>query len=73
MFAHIHAVVRDLAVAVAGPRREFTCGDCERWRRCGLPPSKDCPVRLEQIARYGDPPPRRSAIIGCEGAWIELR
>jgi hypothetical protein len=34
-------------------RREsdFTCGDCERSDRCGLPPSDTCIVRAEQIAR----------------------
>ncbi len=30
---------------------DFTCADCERWERCGLPPDKDCIVRLAQIAR----------------------
>jgi hypothetical protein len=30
---------------------DFTCGDCERSDRCGLPPSDTCIVRAEQIAR----------------------
>jgi len=30
---------------------EFTCGDCERWDRCGMPSSDDCLFRAEQIAR----------------------
>ncbi len=46
------AVVK-LAKAVAGPPplSGFICGECERWRSCGLPPSKNCPVMLEQITR----------------------
>ncbi len=31
--------------------REFTCGDCERSDRCGLPPSDRCIVKAAQIAR----------------------
>jgi hypothetical protein len=38
--------------AAARQRRpEFTCGDCERSERCGLPPSDRCIVRAAQIAR----------------------
>jgi hypothetical protein len=46
------AVVK-LAKAVAGPSPDsgFICGECERWRSCGMPPSKNCPVMLEHIAR----------------------
>jgi hypothetical protein len=46
------AVVK-LAKAIAGPppMSGFVCGECERWRSCGQPPSKNCPVMLEQIAR----------------------
>ena len=46
------AVVK-LAKAVAGPSPDsgFSCGECERWRSCGMPPSKNCPVMLEQLAR----------------------
>ena len=32
-------------------RSDFTCGDCERWERCGLPPHDDCIHRAAQIAR----------------------
>ncbi len=41
------------ASRVAALRRQsgFTCGDCERSDRCALPPSEDCVVRAEQIAR----------------------
>jgi hypothetical protein len=42
-----------IAAAMAKLRRqdEFTCGDCERSDRCGLPPSEDCVVRAAQLAR----------------------
>jgi hypothetical protein len=30
---------------------EFTCGDCDRWVRCGMPSSDDCVFKAEQIAR----------------------
>jgi hypothetical protein len=30
---------------------DFTCGDCERWERCGLPLHSDCIHRAAQIAR----------------------
>jgi hypothetical protein len=39
---------------------EFTCSDCERWERCGLPSSDDCVVRAAQLAR-GDWKLRRQA------------
>lgn len=39
---------------------EFTCGDCERWERCGLLPSDDCVVRAAQLER-GDWKLRRQA------------
>ncbi len=38
----------------------FTCGDCERWERCGLPPDEKCAYRVEQVAR-GDYLERRRA------------
>ncbi len=42
-----------LARVIAGPPplSGFICGECERWRSCGLPPSKNCVVMLEQMAR----------------------
>ena len=30
---------------------EFTCGDCERWERCGLTATEHCVFRAEQLAR----------------------
>jgi hypothetical protein len=32
-------------------RPEFTCGDCERSDRCGLPPGDRCIVKAAQMAR----------------------
>jgi hypothetical protein len=49
----IQSVFAKFASTVAALRRrpEFTCGDCERSDRCGLPPSDRCIVRAAQIAR----------------------
>lgn len=33
---------------------EFACGECERWERCGLPPSEKCIVRAAQLARKNE-------------------
>jgi hypothetical protein len=38
-------------VAALRRRPEFTCGDCERSERCGLPPSDRCIVKAAQIGR----------------------
>jgi len=48
-------------IAAARSRPDFYCGQCERWERCGLPPSENCIVRLAQIARDGEASTRRSA------------
>jgi hypothetical protein len=32
-------------------RDDFSCGECERLQRCGLPPHQDCVVRAAQLAR----------------------
>jgi hypothetical protein len=38
--------------AIRAPRKpDFSCGECERWQRCGLPPHEDCIVRAAQLAR----------------------
>jgi hypothetical protein len=59
-----------VASRIATMRRvsDFTCGDCERSDRCGLPPSDTCIVRAEQIAR-GDWKVRRrtKALLENEG------
>ena len=46
------AFPKRMALMSRRPRRpDFTCGDCERWERCGLPPHDDCVHRAAQIAR----------------------
>jgi hypothetical protein len=42
----------------------FVCGDCERWQRCGLPPSDRCIVKAAQLARGGKPI-KRLALPAC--------
>jgi len=56
------SIVAALSERIVAMRRtsEFTCGDCERSDRCGLPPSDTCIIRAEQIAR-GDWKRRRRA------------
>jgi hypothetical protein len=44
---------------------EFTCGECERRDRCGLPPDQICIVKAMQIARDGGRPKRRTALTRC--------
>jgi hypothetical protein len=39
---------------------DFTCSDCEKSERCGLPPHDDCVVRAAQLER-GDWKLRRQA------------
>jgi hypothetical protein len=48
----VEMVFIGLARLIARARRqEFACGDCERWERCGQPPSEQCIVRAAQLAR----------------------
>jgi hypothetical protein len=30
----------------------FVCGNCDRWQRCNLMSSDNCPFRHEQLARF---------------------
>ncbi len=48
---------------------EFTCGDCERWARCGLPSSDDCIFRAEQIARGDVEIKRLTKALGLAMGW----
>jgi hypothetical protein len=41
-------------IATWRQRPDFVCGDCERWERCGLPPSDKCIAKAEQIARKAE-------------------
>jgi len=56
----IRTVFSAIAVRIAASRRAsgFTCGDCDRNERCGLPPDENCVVKASQIARDGDKNPR---------------
>ncbi len=47
------------------PRPAFVCGECERWERCGLPPSDSCIVMAAQIARNGGRPVKRAGLTQC--------
>ncbi len=60
----IRGTIAKLASLMARRRRQpdFVCGECERWQRCGLPPSKKCVVMAAQIARNGGRSPRRAAV-----------
>jgi hypothetical protein len=49
-------VGRFLARVARGP--QFSCADCERWERCGLPPTETCLIKAAQLAR-GDWEPHR--------------
>ena len=72
IFAIMRRALTTLAQRIAGPRRVsgFVCGECERGRRCGLPPSNDCIVMLEQIAREGRASSTRAGIIRYDTALI---
>jgi hypothetical protein len=62
----IRNLFEKLSRAVATQRRltTFTCGDCERWQRCGLPPDAKCVPRVAQIARGDWKTRRRSLLLG---------
>ncbi len=51
----VTAAFKKLASRLRGSAEsEFYCGDCERWERCGLPPSVNCIARAAQMERDGD-------------------
>ena len=62
----IRTLLEKLAQVVATQRRlsNFTCGDCERWRRCGLPPDVQCVPRAAQVASRDWKAGRRSLLLG---------
>jgi hypothetical protein len=57
----VKAVAASLAAGIAQRRRrsDAVCGECERWKRCGLPPSRNCIVMAAQLARDGGRPAKR--------------
>ncbi len=48
---------------------EFTCGDCERWARCGMPSSDDCIFKAEQIARGDFQTKRLTKALSLATGW----
>ena len=47
-------------LSTIGVKPTFYCGDCERWERCGQPPSVNCIIRAAQIARGDERQNRRA-------------
>jgi hypothetical protein len=49
----VNGLLRGFAsrMAMARARREFSCGDCDRWERCGLSPTDTCIIRAAQLGR----------------------
>jgi hypothetical protein len=70
LFDEIRKVVATVADRIAASRRgsEFTCGECERNERCGLPPHDDCVVKAAQLARDGEYGQRQPASL-YKGVW----
>ena len=58
----IRGISAKISDRIAARRRlsGFTCGDCDRLRRCNLDPDENCIARQEQIAR-GDWKAKRRA------------
>ncbi|HUC48863.1 MAG TPA: hypothetical protein VMA30_05705 [Xanthobacteraceae bacterium] len=56
MFEKIRTACGQMRDFVAGLTRppEFTCGDCERFPHCGLPPDEDCLEKAMQRERDPD-------------------
>jgi len=55
-FRKVWAALKERAAARAqlAALSEFSCAHCERFEKCGLPPSDDCVEKLEQIERGDD-------------------
>ena len=53
MLALIRLLSAKVARYVTTQRRlsKFSCGDCDRWQHCGLPPDAVCVARAAQSAR----------------------
>jgi hypothetical protein len=56
----VQGTLTKLASMRATLRRQsaFTCEDCERMERCGLPPSDECIEKAAQIERGWKRPPK---------------
>jgi hypothetical protein len=46
----IKATVSKIAGHFRPRQAEFSCGDCKRVHQCGLPPDRECLVRIIQVA-----------------------
>ena len=53
------------AITLRRANDQFVCGDCERWERCGRPPSDDCVIKAAQMARDADRPKKRLWLSAC--------
>jgi hypothetical protein len=49
--AFVNGIMGHMTTARAKPI--FYCSECERWERCGLPPSSDCIPMLTQLELQG--------------------
>jgi hypothetical protein len=58
----VKSILAGLARLTMPRRRPFECGDCERWQRCGRPPSDECIVLAAQLARDAEKSFTRSAV-----------
>jgi hypothetical protein len=65
----VQGTLAKLAAPIIWPRRgsAFVCGECERWERCGLPPSDRCIVMIAQIARDGGRAVKRARLLPGAG------
>ncbi len=69
----IRGIFATISGRIAAMRRlsRFTCGDCEFSDRCDLPPSENCVLRQDQIAR-GDWKVRRQAKAFMQDSrWVQ--
>ena len=75
-FETIRNALSGLANKIAGRHRpDFICNDCDRWQRCGLPPSGNCLARAAQIderEKLGYRPPYAGNVLPFRPAF-ELR
>lgn len=66
----IRDIFADVSSRIATMRNsDFTCADCERWARCGLPPSDSCIFRAEQIASGDWKARRRARALVQDAGW----
>jgi hypothetical protein len=66
MLEPLRAIFAPLTRLIATERRlsQFTCGDCPRWQRCGLPPSAACTHRAAELATDDWRERRRAPLLG---------